>query len=88
MTDTPDAIPTNLTSIPDFSLYAMSPSGDVFRVVAPERGRTAGLRGKVKPVIHPRGHRWYVQIYDASGKRHRIAVRELLKRTFGVETIS
>lgn len=88
MSETTSQLPPALSPIPDFSMYAMNASGDVYRVVAPTRGRNAGLTQKLKPVIHPRGHRWYVQMTDDTGKRYRISLRQLQQRVFGVETIS
>jgi hypothetical protein len=76
---------TDLKPIPNFSRYAITSAGDVFRVEPAERGKTAGLANhRLRPSIHPRGHQWYVQMTDDSGKRHRISVKRLLKDVLGI----
>ena len=72
---------TQLTPIPNFSAYALSPLGDVYRTVPPKRGHMANMKGphRVQPVCHPRGTRWYVQLTSDAGKRHRINVADLSK---------
>lgn len=84
MTDT-----SHLTVIPNYSKYAMAPNGDVYRIDPATRGRTAGERHRVTPVIHPKGHQWYVQITDDEGNRRRVGVKKLMFALFGQsETIA
>ena len=73
-----------LTVIPNFSDYAISPDGVVVRQKAARRGRTCGVVGyRVTPVIHPRGHQWCVQMTDDTGKRRRIPIKRLMEQVFG-----
>jgi hypothetical protein len=74
-----------LSIIENFSRYGITADGNVWRVDPPKRGRNAGVRFRVTPVIHPKGHQWYVQLTDDSGKRHRIALRKLQQQVFGGE---
>jgi hypothetical protein len=84
MTDT-----ENMTILPNYSKYGITPDGFVFRVLPASRGRTAGQRHRVTPVIHPRGHQWCVQITNDEGVRKRVPVKKLLQEVYGnSETIS
>jgi hypothetical protein len=84
-----DMNPSELTIIPNYSKFAMAPNGDVFRVDPAKRGRTAGMNNRVTPVIHPKGHQWYVQITDDYGVRRRVGVKKLMFALFGQsETIA
>jgi len=81
--------PLDLTVIPNYSKYAIASDGSVFRVQPASRGRTAGMRHRVTPVIHPRGHQWCVQLTDDDGKRRRLPIKRLVVSIFGdAETIS
>lgn len=81
--------PLDLTIIPNYSKYAIASDGSVFRVQPASRGRTAGMRHRVTPVIHPRGHQWCVQLTDDDGKRKRLPIKRLVISIFGdAETIS
>jgi hypothetical protein len=81
--------PLDLTVIPNYSKYAIASDGSVFRVRPASRGRTAGMRHRVTPVIHPRGHQWCVQLTDDDGKRKRLPIKKLVVSIFGdAETIS
>ena len=88
MTKTKTTLPDDLHSIENFSAYGMCPDGNVFRVRPPSRGAYAGQVGIVRPVCHPRGHRWYVQLTDDDGKRHRLPLKDLQRNVRGIETIS
>ena len=88
-TPSSDMNPSELTVIPNYSKFAMAPNGDVFRVDPAKRGRTAGMNNRVTPVIHPKGHQWYVQITDDFGVRRRVGVKKLMFALFGQsETIA
>ena len=88
-TPSSDMNPSELTVIPNYSKFAMAPNGDVFRVDPAKRGRTAGMNNRLTPVIHPKGHQWYVQITDDSGVRRRVGVKKLMFALFGQsETIA
>jgi hypothetical protein len=79
----------DMTIIPNYSKYAITPEGTVHRVTPATRGRTAGLMHRVTPVIHPKGHQWCVQITDDNGKRKRIPIKKLMEEVYGnAETIS
>lgn len=79
----------NMTILPNYSKYGITPDGFVFRVLPASRGRTAGQRHRVTPVIHPRGHQWCVQITDDEGVRKRVPIKKLLQEVYGnSETIS
>jgi hypothetical protein len=79
----------DMTIIPNYSKYAITPEGTVHRVQPATRGRTAGLQHRVTPVIHPKGHQWCVQITDDNGKRKRIPIKKLMEEVYGnAETIS
>lgn len=79
----------NMTILPDYSKYGITPDGFVFRVLPASRGRTAGQRHRVTPVIHPRGHQWCVQITNDEGVRKRVPIKKLLQEVYGnSETIS
>jgi hypothetical protein len=79
----------DMTIIPNYSKYAITPEGTVHRVTPATRGRTAGLTHRVTPVIHPKGHQWCVQITDDNGKRKRIPIKKLMEEVYGnAETIS
>lgn len=79
----------DMTIIPNYSKYAITPAGTVHRVTPATRGRTAGLQHRVTPVIHPKGHQWCVQITDDNGKRKRIPIKKLMEEVYGnAETIS
>ena len=79
----------NITILPNYSKYGITPDGFVYRVTPASRGRTAGQRHRVTPVIHPRGHRWCVQITNDEGIRKRIPVKKLMQEVYGnSETIS
>jgi hypothetical protein len=81
--------PLDLTIIPNYSKYAIASDGSVFRIQPASRGRTAGMRHRVTPVIHPRGHQWCVQLTDDDGKRKRLPIKKLVVSIFGdAETIS
>lgn len=81
--------PADLTVIPNYSKYAISFDGSVYRVQPATRGRTAGAVHRVTPVIHPRGHQWCVQLTDDLGKRRRLPIKKLVSSIFGdSETIS
>jgi hypothetical protein len=81
--------PLDLTVIPNYSKYAIASDGSVFRIQPASRGRTAGMRHRVTPVIHPRGHQWCVQLTDDDGKRKRLPIKKLVISIFGdAETIS
>lgn len=81
--------PAELTVIPNYSKYAISSDGTVYRVTPASRGRTAGNVHRVTPVIHPRGHQWCVQLTDDEGKRRRLPIKKLVNSVFGdAETIS
>jgi hypothetical protein len=76
-----------LTPLENYPGFAISPDGDVWRTSPTSRGRFAGSGPRrVVPTIHPRGHRWYVQVVDASGKRCRVPVSRLVETTFGVDS--
>ena len=78
-----------LNVIPNYSKYAITSDGCVYRVQPATRGRTAGLQHRVTPVIHPRGHQWCVQLTDDDGKRKRLPIKKLVASIFGdAETIS
>jgi len=78
-----------MTIIPNYSKYGITRDGVVTRVIPAARGRTAGVQHRVKPVIHPRGHQWCVQITGDDGVRKRIPITQLVKLIFGEpETIS
>lgn len=81
-------LPDDLHEILNFSAYGMCPDGNVFRVRPPSRGAFVGRVGIVRPVCHPRGHRWYVQLTDDDGKRHRLPLAELQLNVRGLKTIS
>ena len=74
-------LPDDCQPLMNFSNYVMSPAGDVYRVTPPARGRNANQFKRVAPVIHPRGHVWYVQLVADCGKRVRIALAKLQKIT-------
>ena len=79
----------NMTILPNYSKYGITPDGFVFRVLPASRGRTAGQRHRVTPVIHPRGHQWCVQITNDEGVRKRVPIKKLLQEVYGnSETIS
>lgn len=79
----------NITIIPNYSKYGITPEGFVFRVQPASRGRTAGQRHRVTPVIHPKGHQWCVQIVNDEGTRKRIPIKKLMQEVYGnAETIS
>lgn len=79
----------NITILPRFSKYGITPDGFVYRVLPASRGRTAGQRHRVTPVIHPRGHQWCVQITNDEGVRKRIPIKRLMEEVYGnPETIS
>lgn len=79
----------DMTIIPNYSKYAITPDGTVHRVTPATRGRTAGLQHRVTPVIHPKGHQWCVQITDDNGNRKRIPIKKLMEQVYGkAETIS
>jgi hypothetical protein len=85
----PETIDTDLIIIPNFSKYGISPSGNVYRVQPATRGKTAGLRHRVTPVIHPRGHQWCVQLVGDDNVRKRMPIKKLMQQVFGnPETIS
>lgn len=84
----PETEPQDLVIIPNFSKYGIAPDGTVYRVLPATRGRTAGLRHRVTPVIHPRGHQWCVQLTGDDGNRQRIPIKRLLLEVFGKETIA
>jgi hypothetical protein len=88
MTKTKTTLPDDLRVIENFSAYGMCPDGNVFRVTPPSRGAFAGMVGIVRPVCHPRGHRWYVQLTDDDGKRHRLPLADLQLNVRGLKTIS
>jgi hypothetical protein len=81
-------LPDDLHAIENFSAYGMCPDGNVYRVRPPSRGAYAGKVGVVRPVCHPRGHRWYVQLTDDDGKRHRLPLADLQLDVRGLKTIS
>ena len=79
----------NITIIPNYSKYGITPDGLVYRVQPASRGRTAGQRHRVTPVIHPKGHQWCVQITDDNNTRKRIPIKKLMQEVYGnSETIS
>lgn len=79
----------NITIIPNYSKYGVTPDGFVYRVQPATRGRTAGLTHRVTPVIHPKGHQWCVQITGDNGVRKRIPIKKLMQEVYGnAETIS
>ena len=79
----------NITVIPNYSKYGITPDGFVYRIQPASRGRTAGQRHRVTPVIHPRGHQWCVQIFNDEGARKRIPISKLMEQVYGTtETIS
>lgn len=79
----------NITIIPDYSKYGITPAGFIFRVQPASRGRTAGQTHRVTPVIHPKGHQWCVQITGDNGVRKRIPIKKLMQEVYGnAETIS
>jgi hypothetical protein len=79
----------DMTIIPNYSKYAITPDGTVHRVQPATRGRTAGMLHRVTPVIHPKGHQWCVQITDDNGNRKRIPIKKLMEQVYGkAETIS
>lgn len=79
----------NMTILPNYSKYGITPDGFVYRVLPASRGRTAGQRHRVTPVIHPRGHQWCVQITNDEGVRKRIPIKRLMQEVYGnSETIS
>jgi len=79
----------NMTILPNYSKYGITPDGFVYRVLPASRGRTAGQRHRVTPVIHPRGHQWCVQITNDEGVRKRVPIKKLLQEVYGnSETIS
>ena len=79
----------NITILPNYSKYGITPDGFVFRVLPASRGRTAGQRHRVTPVIHPRGHQWCVQITNDEGVRKRVPIKKLMQEVYGnSETIS
>lgn len=69
--------------IEGFSRYGMTGDGDVVRIDPPKRGRNAGKRFTVTPVIHPKGHQWYVQLTADDGQRLRVSLRKLQERVLG-----
>ena len=79
----------NMTILPNYSKYGITPDGFVYRVLPASRGRTAGQRHRVTPVIHPRGHQWCVQITNDEGVRKRVPISKLMQEVYGnSETIS
>lgn len=79
----------NMTILPNYSKYGITPDGFVYRVLPASRGRTAGQRHRVTPVIHPRGHQWCVQITNDEGVRKRVPIKKLMLEVYGnSETIS
>lgn len=79
----------NMTILPNYSKYGITPDGFVYRVLPASRGRTAGQRHRVTPVIHPRGHQWCVQITNDEGVRKRVPIKRLMEEVYGnPETIS
>lgn len=73
----------NITIIPNFSKYGITPDGIVYRIAPASRGRTAGQRHRVTPVIHPKGHQWCVQITGDDNVRKRIPIKKLMEQVFG-----
>ena len=74
-----DQLPADCRPLLNFSKYVISPAGDVYRTTPPTRGRHANCVRMVAPVIHPRGHVWYVQLMGDDGVRRRIALDKLQK---------
>jgi len=78
--------PVQLTPLDNYPGFAITRHGDVWRTSPVARGRYAGDQPRrVVPVIHPRGHQWYVHLMDREGKRCRIQIARLMASTFGVD---
>lgn len=78
-----------LTPLPDYPGFAITRLGEVWRTTPIARGRYAGAEPRrVTPVIHPRGHQWYVHLVSCSGKRCRVRVSRLVEETFGVDSVA
>jgi hypothetical protein len=79
--------PPDLTPLDDYPGFAIRPNGDVWRLAPTGRGRFAGAEPrKLVPVIHPKGHSWAVFVTDWEGRRRRVKVSGLLRKTFGVDS--
>lgn len=79
----------SLTPLADYPGFAITRSGEVWRSSPVSRGRYAGTGPRrVVPVIHPRGHQWYVHLVDATGKRCRVRVSRLMENVFGVDAVA
>lgn len=74
-------------AVEPFSKYRIEPDGTCWRVVPSTRGRHAGDVRRVSPTIHPKGHQWYVMLFDDSGIRHRVPVKRLVEQAFGLGKI-
>lgn len=82
----PIVVPDDWTILPNFTSYALSPLGDVYRIKRASRGRYSDIEepAMIRPSCHPRGLKWYVQLTSDSGKRFRVdvaRVKELVTNT-------
>lgn len=83
----PESGDLNLTRLPNYPKYAITPQGTVHRLGTAKRGKTAYINNpRVKPHLTRYGRQWCVMLDNGGRSYERVAIADLMEQVYGHQT--